>query len=132
MTTPVRTGNSGVGTERLGSVGAAASATADRHHHAGPRVPAFGTAPASFQTELPWGAPEDSARSGKSFSERGRELLCRHHLIRQQRLRAHRASTDDTDPAAPPVPDHNTRSKLHVDESELQFRSFRDLSGFLR
>jgi hypothetical protein len=66
-------------------------------------------------------------RSSKSFSDRGRELLCRHHLLRQQRLHAH--LTDD--PMSPPKVSHS-RSKQFIDEAELQFHSFRDLSAFMR
>jgi len=61
----------------------------------------------------------------KTFSEQGRDALCRHNLIRQQRVRECNLITDASDPMASP--------RLHtVTKLDPQFQSSRDLSALMR
>jgi len=140
MTTPPRSCAGGKGSAasgRGGSVNASAAVSAklEASLH-GPRVPPLDTPPHSFLCAKSWashGEPSNPASSSAgSFSERGRELLCQHHLNRQRRLREHRDITDAAcDPFARPSSVRNTGIKTHADQAELQFRSYRDLSSFL-
>jgi len=60
-----------------------------------------------------------------TFSEQGRDALCRHNLIRQQRVHECNLITDASDPMESP--------RLHtVTKLDPQFQSCRDLSAFMR